>query len=82
VDHEMWLGIMRRRRLFVAGDVVDLARLLYYDPESEDEALYCLQRHCGAEIDLLRDWRGDHLLINGRQFTFGITIADLEDALA
>ncbi len=39
---EMWLGIWRRRRQMVAEGPMDLARLLFYDPESEEEAVYLL----------------------------------------
>ena len=77
---EMWLGIWRRRREFVAGDAIDLARLLFYDPESEEEAVYLLGKHSGATIEAAHDWRGDHLLVNGTEFTFGITIAEWEAA--
>ena len=78
---EMWLGIWRRGRQFVAEDAMELARLLFYSPQSHDEAVYRLQRHYGADIEVKRDLRGDHLLVNGKELTFGITIADLEEEL-
>lgn len=77
---EMWLGIWRRRRQFVAGDAMELARLLFYDPESEAEATYLLGKHSRATIEATHDWRGDHLLVNGKEMTFGITIAEWEAA--
>ena len=76
---EMWLGLLRRRRQFVAGDAMALARLLYYAPTSEEEAVYYLQKHTGATIETIHDAYGDHLLVNGRKLTFGITIPDLEE---
>jgi hypothetical protein len=77
----MWLGIFQRRRLFLAGDAMELARLLFYDPESEEEALYLLSKRYGATIEAIHNWRGDHLLVNGNELGFAMSIQDLEEAI-
>ncbi len=39
-----------------------------------------MEKHYGATIEAIHDEYGDHLLVNGNELTFGISIQDLEEA--